>query len=127
MIWQHALAVAAGGAIGAAGRFLVNAWALRTLGPGFPWSTAIVNVAGAFAMGFLAILLVERAGVPTGLRLFLLTGILGGFTTFSAYTLDIVLLAENGETANAFLYAGGTVIATLAALLAGQWLARLIA
>ncbi|MEL6297106.1 MAG: fluoride efflux transporter CrcB [Pseudomonadota bacterium] len=125
-MFAHFLAVAAGGAIGAGGRFLVNVYALRTFGPGFPWGTFTVNVAGALAMGFLGHWLVARAGVSTEVRLFVLTGILGGFTTFSAYTLDVVSLAERGETVSAALYAAGTVIVTIIALIAGQSLARAI-
>jgi len=119
------LAVAAGGALGAAARHLVGAAALRALGPGFPWGTLIVNVAGGFAMGLIAVALMERAGGGLSrLGPFLLTGVLGGFTTFSAFSLDALLLMERGETLRAGLYVAGSVLLSLGALWAGAQLAR---
>ena len=119
------LLVCAGGAIGAGGRYLVNTLALRWFGSAFPWGTLTVNVAGSFAMGLLAVWLLTRADVPAGLRVFLLTGVLGGFTTFSAYSLDVAVLAERGDFALAGLYAAGSVVLSIAALLLGQWCARM--
>jgi CrcB protein len=117
------LAVAVGGAIGATLRFAFGAWALRTLGGGFPWGTLGVNVIGGFAMGALAVMLVERAGAPR-LAPFLLTGVLGGFTTFSAFSLDALLMAERGEAAKAALYVAASVALSIGALWAGAALAR---
>ena len=89
-----------GGAIGAAARYLVN---LAFAGPQivrgalvFPWATFTVNIAGGLLMGFLSILIVERLGASPEWRVFLLTGILGGFTTFSAYSLDMMNLYSDG-------------------------------
>jgi CrcB protein len=119
----HLFLVAIGGAIGSALRHLVNLAALR-LEPGFPWSTLSVNVAGSFAMGVLVELVARRFGASNEVRLFLMTGILGGFTTFSAFSLDAVVLWERGALASAALYVGASVALSLAALVAGLWLAR---
>lgn len=112
--------VAAGGAIGASLRFLTNGVATR-LAPGFPWGTLVVNIVGCAVMGALATLLASR-----GARLapFLLTGVLGGFTTFSAFSLDALTLWERGEPVPALLYVLGSVILSLLAVLAGAALAR---
>ena len=121
------LLVAAGGALGAALRHVVSIAALRCLGPAFPWGTILVNVVGSLAMGILAELLARRFGGSSEMRLFLATGVLGGFTTFSAFSLEAVALWERGATAAAALYVAGSVIASLAALVAGMWLARALA
>lgn len=119
---QTLLSVALGGAIGAATRYLVNLGALRVLGAGFPWATLIVNVLGSLAMG---VLFAAFAGKDPGRwQAFLMTGILGGFTTFSAFSLDTVLLWQRGAVAPAAIYVGASVILSLAALLAGMALAR---
>ncbi|WP_349357347.1 fluoride efflux transporter CrcB [Stappia sp.] len=124
---MHLLLVAAGGALGAAARHLVNLAALRVVGPGFPAGTLLVNIAGSLLMGLLIGWLVARtadAGSGQGLRLFLATGVLGGFTTFSAFSLDAVLLWERGAAAVALFYVALSVLGALAALGAGLWLAR---
>jgi CrcB protein len=124
----HFLLVAAGGGIGAALRHLANMLALRLLGPGFPWATLFVNVAGCLAMGLLAGWLARRAGGSSAeLRLFLATGILGGFTTFSAFSLDFATLWERGELLPAFGYVTASVVLSLAAVFAGLWIARVAA
>ncbi|HYD98422.1 MAG TPA: CrcB family protein [Alphaproteobacteria bacterium] len=109
------LAVALGGAIGAAGRHLCVLW---FGGAGFPWAVLGVNVAGSFAMGVLAALL-ARLAAPAGLQLFLATGILGGFTTFSAFSLDAVRMLELGELLPASGYILGSVALSIAALYLG--------
>ena len=114
-----------GGGLGAAGRYLVGAAALRHFGPGFPYGTLIVNVAGSLAMGLLIGWLVRRGG-SSELRVFLATGILGGFTTFSAFSLDIANLWERGNFEPAALYTVGTVLACIVAVFAGLWLMRSI-
>src|SRR5690606_20245426 len=81
----HLLLVAVGGALGSGLRHLVNLAALRLFGPGFPWGTFAVNVVGSFAMGLFVELLARRFGGSAELRLFVATGIFGGFTTFSAF------------------------------------------
>lgn len=115
----------AGGAIGTAARHLVNVGFGRWLGPGFPWSTLFVNVIGGFLMGALIEALALRFDGSMELRTFLATGILGGFTTFSAFSMDAVLLMQRGETATAALYIGASVALSILALLAGLSLMRL--
>ena len=121
---QHLAIVAAGGAIGASLRHLVNMVSLRLAGPGFPWGTLAVNLAGCLAMGLFIGLAARRVGVPNELRLFVATGVLGGFTTFSAFSLDAVLLWERGEALLAAVYVIGSVVLSLAALVAGLALVR---
>ena len=116
--------VAVGGAIGASLRHLVNFAALRLIGPGFPWGTMAINVAGSLAMGVFIELLARRSNAPNELRLFVATGILGGFTTFSAFSLDFAVLWERGAILPAFGYALGSVIVSIVALFLGLWLAR---
>lgn len=122
----HLSLVALGGAIGAALRHLVNLLALRLFGPNFPWGTLAINVLGSLAMGLFVGLLARRLGGSTELRLFVATGILGGFTTFSAFSLDFATLWERGETFSAFGYAFASVITAILALFLGMWLARSI-
>ena len=124
---KHLLLVAAGGAIGSSLRHLVNVASLRWLGPGFPWSTLAVNIVGCFAMGVLIELIARRFGASQEMRLFIATGILGGFTTFSAFSLDAAVLWERGAHGVAALYVSASVIGALAALFAGLWLARSLA
>jgi CrcB protein len=114
--------VALGGAIGASARYLTNVAVLRGIGPGFPWATVIVNVAGSFLMGVLVVWLAEKGAMR--LAPFLMTGILGGFTTFSAFSLDAVALWERGEPMLAAAYVAGSVVLAVAALFAGMALTR---
>ncbi len=114
--------VALGGAIGAALRYLTNVSALRLFGTGFPVATLVVNVVGSFAMGVLVTVLARKGG--NHLAPFLMTGILGGFTTFSAFSLDALTLWERGQTLTAFTYVAASVILSLAAIAAGLALAR---
>lgn len=123
----HLLLVAFGGAIGAALRHLAGLVALRLFGAGFPWGTLFVNVAGSLAMGILIAILARRSGTPQEVRLFLAAGLLGGFTTFSAFSLDVAVLWERGEAAGAFGYIAASVVASIGALFAGLWLVRSIA
>ena len=116
----------AGGAIGTAARHLVNEGFGRWLGAGFPWSTLFVNVVGGLLMGALIEALALRFDGSIELRTFLATGILGGFTTFSAFSMDAVLLMQRGETATAALYIGASVLLSILALLAGLWLTRIV-
>jgi len=116
------LQVAAGGALGAAARYLVNTAFMRALGPGFPWATLVVNVAGSFLMGALIVLLARRGGHH--LAPLLMTGVLGGFTTFSAFSLDVATLYERGAVAAAAAYAAASVVLSVGALFAALWLLR---
>ena len=124
---KHLLLVAAGGAIGSSARHLVNMATLRWFGPAFPWGTIFVNLVGCFAMGVMIELIARRFGASQEMRLFLATGILGGFTTFSAFSLDTAVLWERGAHSLAALYVAATVVGTLTAIFAGLWLARSLA
>jgi CrcB protein len=113
------LIVFLGAGIGGALRHGVNVGAARYFGPGFPYGTFIVNVVGSFAMGLLAGYFLARPGIPQHFRLFLTTGILGGFTTFSTFSLDAALLVERHAYALAAGYLVGSVAAGIAALFVG--------
>jgi CrcB protein len=120
----NVLLVAVGGAIGSVFRHFINMASLRLIGPNFPWGTVAVNVVGSFVMGAFIELLARRWQGSNELRLFVATGILGGFTTFSAFSLDFAVLWERGAAAQAFLYAAGSVVVSLLALFAGLWFVR---
>jgi CrcB protein len=123
------LLVFAGAGLGGALRHAVNLACARAFGLAFPWGTLAVNVIGSFAMGLLAGWLAFRAGTAwsQAVRLLLTTGVLGGFTTFSAFSLDAVLLWERGEPALAALYAGASVGLSIGALVLGLTLVRMLA
>lgn len=112
-----------GAGIGGAARHAVNL-AVRWLGYGFPLGTFVVNVVGALLLGALAGYFMSRTGVSQNVRLFLTTGVLGGFTTFSAFSLDAALLLQRQDYWMAAAYVAGTVIACVAALFAGLALFR---
>ena len=120
---MHWFLVFLGGGLGAAARHGINRAGLALLGPGFPWWTLAVNVAGSFAIGLLAGLF---GAWETGqnMRLFLITGVLGGFTTFSAFSLDALTLWERGTFREAALYILGSVILSLAAAAVGLMVTR---
>ena len=118
------LIVFIGAGIGGALRHGVNASAARLFGFGFPYGTLIVNVAGSFLMGLLAGYFAFRPGIAQHMRLFLTTGILGGFTTFSAFSLDTALLVERHSYGLAAGYAVGSVAASVSALFFGLALFR---
>lgn len=114
------LIVFLGAGLGGALRHVVNVWAVRAFGYEFPIGTLVVNVIGSFVMGLLAGFFIFRAGlVPQHARLFLTTGLLGGFTTFSAFSLDAALLIERHAYSAAGAYVIGSVFASLAALFLG--------
>lgn len=116
-----------GGAIGSGARFLLNSWIARLLGTSFPWGIFLINVTGSILMGLLAGLLAARAFEVVSLRTFLATGILGGYTTFSAFSLDFANLVNEGQPGAAALYVAGSVGLSLAGVFVGLWLARVIA
>lgn len=118
------LMVALGGAVGAVGRYLVGVGATRFIGTGFPWGTLIVNVVGSFIMGALIAALALRYSVSNEMRAFLTIGILGGFTTFSAFSLDFAVLMERKDYGLAMLYLGSSVGLSILALFAGLIVAR---
>ncbi|MEK9723101.1 MAG: fluoride efflux transporter CrcB [Rhodospirillaceae bacterium] len=116
---QMIVAVAAGGAVGAVGRFLVMTGAGHVLGHGFPYGTMIVNIVGAFALGALIEVSALVWSPSEELRAFLVVGCLGAFTTFSTFSLDAVTLWHRGELVAATVYVGGSVILGLAAFIGG--------
>ncbi len=118
------IAIALGGAVGAVGRHFVGAQMLRLLGSGFPWGTLTVNVLGSFVMGALVELMALRWSVGPELRAFMTVGILGAFTTFSTFSLDVAVLGERGDLALAGLYAVLSVALSVGGLFAGLWLFR---
>ncbi len=120
------LAVALGGAVGATGRYLFASQALRWMGPGFPWGTFGVNLVGSFCMGVLIESLALRFQVSPEMRVFLVTGVLGGFTTFSAFSLDMALMIEKRELLYGAIYASGSLGGSVFALFLGLWLTRMV-
>lgn len=121
------LQVALGGAIGASLRYISGGAALRLLGGGFPFGTMFVNITGSFIMGLAAFYMLERMdGSYARFAPFIMTGVLGGFTTFSAFSLDALYLIERGRMGAALVYMGGSVALAMLALLAGMALARMI-
>ncbi len=120
------LLASAGGAIGAGARYLVNTGMSRWLGPAniVPWWTFCVNVIGSFLMGMLVVLIARRLGGSQETATFLMTGILGGFTTFSAFSLDFAMLIERKAHFAAALYLAGSVACAILAIYAGMALAK---
>jgi fluoride exporter len=123
------LLVFLGAGIGGSLRHGVNLACARAFGTGFPWGTLTVNVVGSFVMGALAAWLAFKTGEAWSqpLRLFLTTGILGGFTTFSAFSLDAVLLWERGDAGTALAYVAASVLLSVGGLIVGLALVRAIA
>jgi fluoride exporter len=120
----HLTIVFLGGGVGAGLRHLCNLAAVRLVGSGFPWGTLCINILGSFLMGIFIELLSRRFGGSHELRLFVATGILGGFTTFSAFSLDFAELFERGQVISAGVYAIASVVLSILAVFAGLWVAR---
>ena len=119
------LIVFLGAGLGGAARHGANLAALRLLGPGaFPWGTLLVNALGSFLIGAVAETFALRSGLPQAWRLFLTTGILGGFTTFSAFSLETVVLWERGEAGAAAAYVAASVGLSVGAVLGALVLVR---
>ena len=118
------LLAAAGGAAGSAARYLLNIASGQLFGLGFPWGTIIVNIIGSFLMGLLIGLGAYKFMVSNEMRVLIATGFLGGFTTFSAFSLDFALLFERKDYALAGLYLAGSVALSIAALFAALALVR---
>ncbi|UXS01040.1 fluoride efflux transporter CrcB [Agrobacterium tumefaciens] len=116
--------VAAGGAIGSVFRYLVGMWSMRVAGPAFPWGTLVVNVAGSFLIGLLVELIARRLNASSEMRLFIVTGVLGGFTTFSSFSLDAVALFERGALSLSAVYVIATLVVSIVAVFAGLALGR---
>jgi CrcB protein len=118
------LVVFLGGGIGAALRHGVNLACARLLGLSFPWGTLFVNVTGSLVMGLLAAYFAFKGGASQHVRLLLTTGVLGGYTTFSAFSLDVALLYERGEIALAVGYVLISVVLSVAGLFLGLAIIR---
>src|ERR1700760_1364262 len=118
------LLVFVGGGLGAALRHFVNVTCARYIGIEFPWGTFIINITGSTVMGLIAGYLAFKGDAVQSWRLFLMTGILGGYTTFSAFSLDAGLLYERGEIGLAALYVLGSVILSIIGLFAGLAIIR---
>jgi fluoride exporter len=116
---EGALWVAAGGALGAASRYGVNIAGARILGTDFPWATLIVNIVGCFAMGLILSASSRRPEISENARLFLATGILGGFTTFSAFAADFARMVEGKEMGMSVVYVAASVGVSLVAVFIG--------
>jgi CrcB protein len=111
------LAVAGGGALGSVARYLVGIYAGRMLGTGFPWGTLFVNITGSFLIGALAESFALRWDAQPSTRILLVTGICGGYTTFSAFSLEVVAMIQRGDAAMAALYVVLSVGLSIGALL----------
>jgi CrcB protein len=118
------LLVFIGGGLGSTLRHTINMVCARFLGTAFPYHTFIINITGSTVMGLIAGYLAFKGGASQPWRLFLMTGILGGYTTFSAFSLDAALLYEKGEIGLAALYVVGSVVLSIAGLFAGLALVR---
>jgi CrcB protein len=118
------LLAAAGGAFGSTARYLVNILSGQLFGLGFPWGTIAVNIAGSFLMGLVVALGALKFSLSNEMRVLIATGFLGGFTTFSAFSMDFALLVERKHYGLAGLYAAGSVTLSILALFAALLLVR---
>jgi fluoride exporter len=118
------LLVFVGGGLGASLRHAINVACAKCIGTTFPWGTFIINITGSTVMGLIAGYLAFRGAASQPWRLFLMTGILGGYTTFSAFSLDTALLYERGALGLAAAYVLGSVVLSIAGLFAGLALVR---
>ena len=121
------VAVALGGAMGSVARFWLTSAMTALTGPRFPWGTLLINVLGSFVIGLVAgiTLTPARVGMHPDLRIFLMTGVCGGFTTFSAFSLQTLELMQAGDMVPALGYAMGSVVFCVAATFCGWALGRL--
>lgn len=122
-MWNY-LAVAVGGVIGCCTRYGLTQLVQQFYGRSFPLATFVINILGCFLMGWLFFLTLERLSLNPTLRTAVLTGGLGGFTTFSTFAMEALLLVEEGATRIAVVYVAASVLLGLAAAFAGAWLAR---
>ena len=121
------LLVFIGGGLGASLRHTVNIACARCIGTSFPWGTFLINITGSIAMGLISGYLAFKGEASQPWRLFLMTGILGGYTTFSAFSLDTALLYERGDIGLTLAYVLGSVVLSIAGLFAGLALVRHLA
>ena len=125
-MWNY-VAVALGGAVGCCARLGVNQLVHERYGQAFPYATLLINVSGCLAMGFLFFYTLEQVSLSPVTRLAIITGVLGGFTTFSAFGIETLLLIEDGKLQQAALYVGLSVILGIAAVFLGAYAARSLA
>ena len=124
--WKAVFAVAIGAAIGGVARYVIGQIFAQRFGPGFPYGTLFINVTGSFLIGVVAELATSRAfGMTPLVRVFAATGLLGGYTTFSAFSLDALVMVSDGAALLAALYAAGSVALGVVAAYAGLVLARI--
>lgn len=121
------IAIAVGGGLGALARHFLSSGIYSATGDGFPWGILAVNVLGGLAMGLIVELGALKLSYSPEARAFLTTGVLGGFTTFSAFSLDTALLIERGDWLAALLYVTSSVVLSILALFGGLWLVRAFA
>jgi CrcB protein len=121
------LLVFIGGGVGSTLRHIINVISARFLGTAFPYHTFIINITGSTVMGLIAGYLAFKGEASQPWRLFLMTGVLGGYTTFSAFSLEAALLYERGEIGLALVYVLGSVVLSIAGLFAGLALMRHLA
>lgn len=122
-MFETVLSVALGGAVGASMRYLTGVFTIRLMGPGYPWGTITVNIVGSFLMGVIVVLLATKGGTHRFAPL-LMTGLLGGFTTFSAFSLDFANMWEKGDMVHAYVYLAASVVLSIGALFVGMTIAR---
>jgi CrcB protein len=118
------IAIAIGGGVGSLLRYFLSSIVYQATGDHFPWGILIVNILGGFAMGLIVELGAQRLAYSPEVRAFLVTGVLGGFTTFSAFSLDTALMIERGDWGAAAAYIGLSVVLSIGALFAALWLVR---
>ncbi|WP_137128862.1 fluoride efflux transporter CrcB [Rhizobium sp. FY34] len=123
---MNVLLVAVGGAVGSVCRYLTGLWMTRIFGPAFPWGTLTVNLVGSFAIGFLTELVARKLNASMEMRLLIVVGFLGGFTTFSSFSLDTMALLEREATLAAISYVLLSVILSLLAAFGGLALGRAV-
>jgi CrcB protein len=123
--WVKVLMLTLGGAMGVNARYWLGDWMSRWSSPQFPWATFTINITGCFAIGFLAVLLTRWLPHPH-VRLLVIVGFLGGYTTFSSYAYESLTLAERGEVVLALVYVFGSVVLGLIAVTLGVALARIL-
>jgi CrcB protein len=122
-MWTY-VAIAIGGTLGCWARYAQSNLVQAVFGRDFPLATLSINVIGSFLMGFLFIVTLERLMIPPSVRVGVLTGVLGGYTTFSTFEMETLLLAENGEFLKAALYVVLSVVIGFAAAFGGAYIAR---
>lgn len=120
------LAVGVGGGLGALVRYFAAGAIQSAAWPGYPWGIFVVNITGGFVMGLIVELSALKISLTPEMRAFLTTGVLGGYTTFSTFSLDSVLLIERGQYGTAAVYVVGSTVLSILAVFAGLWIVRAV-